>query len=199
LPVTSLNQSAKGGENVRDHLSGISEGCKAFYAGMFYDGIRSGVPLLDAIEDINENIVFVHAGSKYNKALYCSRYNNIGYIPQINVLNYLYWADVALYFSNECIYQTPSKIIEISFIAPIIIAIGNSFTEFEKEQLSRAQTIYAKNNKSEIINSLVQFMNLKKTELRSVANFESRIVRLAEYNSSIVSKLDVLLADCIIT
>lgn len=197
LPVTSLNQSAKGGENLRDHLSGIGQGFKAFYAGMFYDGIRSGVPFLEAIEDINENIVFIHAGYKYNKALYCSRYNNIGYISQIDVLNYLYWADVVLYFSNESIYQTPSKITEISFIAPTIIAIGNSFSEFEREQLSRAQTIYAKNNKSEIINSLVQFMNLKKSELRSTANFQSRIACLAEYNSSIVSKLDVLFKGCI--
>ncbi len=198
LPVTSLNQSAKGDEYVRDHLNRLSQGFKAFYAGMFYESIRSGVPFLRAIEDINENIVFVHAGSKYNKALYCSRYYNIGYIPQINVLSYLYWADVVLYFSNESIYQTPSKITEISYIAPTIIAIGNSFTEFEMQELSRAQTIYAKNNKSEILNALVQFMNLRKSEAKSTVNFDSRIMRLAGYNSRIVSNLDILLEGCLL-
>ena len=197
-PVASLPAPSEDERQICEHIAHLSNGLKVFYAGMFYEGIRSGAPFVEALERMKGDLMFVHAGTRYRKAGECSRYRNIGYIDQRLVPYYLYWADVVLYFSNDSAFQTPSKIIEIAHLAQVILAIGKSFSEFEKSLLSQTQAVYVANDPSEIEAALGKIPHILKTERKNSADFQARIRRLTEYNANVFTKLEYVLTDCVL-
>lgn len=195
-PVASLPTPSESEHKIRKNLNSFGTNVKAFYAGMFYQGIRSGVPFIEALERTKADILFLHAGKFYSEAGDCQRYRSVGYIDQGSVLHYLYWADIVLYFSNDASFQTPSKIIEIAHIAEVVLAIGDSFSAFEREMLSRTKVVYASNKTLEIEIALDNITSIPDNKHKTSTNFQKKIVQLVKYNTSVYAGLENIINKC---
>jgi hypothetical protein len=197
-PVASLPTLKKSETQLNESFANLGMSIKVFYAGMFYDGLRSGVPFIEALGHIKKEIVFVHAGTIYKKALNKNKYHNIGYLPQNIISHYLYWADVVLYFSNSSNYQTPSKVVEIAHLANVVLAIGNTFSTFESTLLDQTMTFYVSNKASKIEEQLNNINLLSNPNPKSDFYFNEKVNRLIKYNNKVISELDSIINKCIL-
>ena len=198
LPIAPLLALNENEQQIRDHFARLGKNMKFFYAGTFYKNIRSGDPFIKALGCNKDEILFMHAGKACDQAAKCARYYNIGYIDQMLVPHYLYWADIVLYFSNDSDFQTPSKIVETAYLAKYVLAIGDSFSEFEKNLLKRTQTVYV-SNKSSVLEKALSNIALKaKVGSKNSADFQKKIKQINEYNAKVVAKLNHVLNDCIL-
>jgi len=165
-----------------------------FYAGHFYKGIRSGKEFLAALDcsQLSQlDAAFLHAGIKHKLADDLKVYHNIGYIDKSSVLYHLYCADVVLYFSNQSIYQTPSKVVEVGYMASVILAIGNSFSEFERELLGKAEYVFFVSNvKTDIVHALDVAVHVAAGIRKSIEGFSVKLEQMKVYNAHVFRSLE---------
>jgi len=175
-------------------LAKCSTGIRFFYAGRLYRGLRPGDAFFSALERTQLDAVLIHAGLPYESARANPRYKNIGYIERYTVLYLLYWAGVTLYFANEAAYQTPSKVVEVAYVAPVVLAIGVSRNSFEGEMLANAtEVVHVQNAVGDIVKALQWTVQKGNQVERSRADFDRRLIKMRAYDAEIVASLETLI------